>query len=184
MGEIASPSQLRMYFLRWALVTVPLVLLLGVASGQLSGSGYGNPWYDALTKPEIMPPGWAFAVVWPVLYILMGFSLALILSARGAAGRPLAVGVFVVQFALNLAWSPVFFAAHMIQGALVLIGVLIVLVVACIALFRRIRPVAALLLVPYLLWLLFAATLNYQTMVLNPDADSLAPEAGAAQIGI
>lgn len=183
MGEIASPSQLRMYFLRWALVTVPLILLLGVASGQLSGSGYGNPWFDALIKPDLMPPGWVFGVVWPILYILMGFSLALVLSARGAAGRGLAIGLFVVQFVLNLAWSPVYFGAHDMVLALGLIAAMFVTTLVTILLFRRIRPLAALLLLPYLGWLLFAGLLNYQTIQLNPDAGGLAPEAGAAQIG-
>lgn len=184
MGEIASASQLRMSFLRWALVTVPLILLLGVASGQISGSGYGNPWFDALVKPAIMPPGWAFAVVWPILYVLMGLSLALILSARGARGRPLAIGLFVAQLVLNLAWSPLFFGWHLMGVALGVTVAMFVLTAITALLFYRIRPLAALLLAPYLGWLIFAATLNYQTLTLNPEADGLAPTPGAAQIGL
>jgi tryptophan-rich sensory protein len=86
MTQIASRSQLRMSFLRYALVTVPLILLLGILSGRASNSGFGNPWFDALVKPDAMPPGWAFGVAWTILYILLGLSLALILHARGAEG--------------------------------------------------------------------------------------------------
>ena len=90
MSELASPGQLRWSFVRWALVCVPLVLMLGILSGKLAGSGYGNPWFDALAKPAIMPPGWAFGVAWTILYILMGVALAIILNARGAKGRQVA----------------------------------------------------------------------------------------------
>lgn len=183
MGEIASVSQLRMYFVRWALVTVPSVLLLGVASGQLSGSGYGNSWFDALIKPDIMPPGWVFPVVWSTLYVLMGLALALILAARGASGRPAAIGAFAVQFLLNLAWSPVFFAMHEMGPALGIIVAMFVATAVTVFLFRRIRPLAALLMLPYLVWLVFAFLLNYQTMTLNPDG-GVAPAAGTTQISL
>lgn len=59
MNEIASPGQLRLAYLRWALVTVPVIVLLGFLSGQLANSGFGNRWFDALEKPALMPPGWA-----------------------------------------------------------------------------------------------------------------------------
>ena len=64
MGQIASQSQLRMGLIRWAIVLVPLVLMLGIGSGWLSNSGYRNPWFVALAKPAFMPPGWAFPVAW------------------------------------------------------------------------------------------------------------------------
>ena len=88
MTAIASRSQLRMSFLRWALVTVPAVLLLGTLSGRASNSGYGNPWFDALVKPEAMPPGWVFGAAWTILYILLGLALAMILNARGSRASP------------------------------------------------------------------------------------------------
>ena len=80
MTGIASKSQLRMSFLRYALFTVPGVLLLGTLSGQLSGSGYGNSWFDALRKPSFMPPGFLFGIVWPILYALLGVALGMILA--------------------------------------------------------------------------------------------------------
>ena len=88
MNEIASPGQLRLAYLRWALVTVPAIVFLGFLSGKLANSGYGNRWFDALVKPDFMPPGWAFGVAWTILYILMGLALAIVIHARGArAGR-------------------------------------------------------------------------------------------------
>lgn len=171
MNLIASSGQLRASLLRWALVLVPLVVLMGFVSGRMAQSGPGNPWFDALVKPGIYPPPITFAVVWTLLYVLMGISLAMICAARGARGRALAVTVFAVQFALNLAWSPVFFGAHQMTSALIVIGVLDLAVVLTIALFSRIRPVAALLLVPYLVWICFATYLNYAFLQANPALD-------------
>jgi translocator protein len=182
MTAIASKSQLRMSFLRYALVTVPAVLLLGIVSGRLANSGYGNPWFDALAKPEMMPPGWVFGAVWTFLYILLGLALAMILHAHGAGGRGRALGLFGLQLLLNYAWSPVFFGAHKVGLALSMIIAMIVLTAATAALFARIRAAAGILMLPYLAWLLFAAVLNYQIMVLNPNAAELVPQSGSPDI--
>jgi tryptophan-rich sensory protein len=184
MTEIASRTQLRMSFLRIALITIPLVLLLGTLSGRISGSGYGNPWFDALIKPEAMPPGWVFGAMWTLLYILLGLALAMILHARGAEGRGQALGAFILQLLLNYAWSPLFFALHQVETALTVIGAMIVITAAAMVLMLRIRKTAALLLLPYLAWLCFAAYLNYQIVVLNPDAQTLVPSSGSADIAL
>ena len=181
MTGIASRSQLRLSFLRYALFTVPAVLLLGTISGQLANSGYENPWFDALTKPEIMPPGWVFGVVWTMLYILLGFALAMLLHAKGAQGRGLAIALFIAQLALNYSWSPIFFAWHRIDLALWVILAMIALTVVLIVLAWRIRRVAALLMLPYLAWLCFATLLTYQIGRLNPAAE-LAPQPAATDI--
>lgn len=184
MGEIASPSQLRMSFLRWALFTVPLIVLLGVGSGELAGSGYGNRWFASLAKPEIMPPGWVFGLTWTLLYILMGLALAVILHARRAKGRGLAIAIFIVQLAMNLAWSPLFFTLHEVQAAFWLIVALVVLAAITAILFARIRTSAGLLMLPYVAWLVFAALLNFQIGQLNPDAETLAPGSTSTQIAL
>ena len=183
-GQVASKQQLRMAFLRWAIVIVPGVLMLGVLSSRLSGSGYGNGWFDALAKPAFMPPGWVFGLGWTLLYILMGFALAMIVAARGARRRGYAITLFAVQLATNLAWAPLFFGAHKVTAALILIGLLIVAVLATILAFVRIRPVAAGLLLPYLAWLLFAATLNFAILRLNPQAEAVAPGSARTQISL
>lgn len=182
MAGIASKSQLRMSFLRYALFTVPAVLLLGTLSGRLSDSGYGNPWFDALVKPDMMPPGWVFGATWTILYILLGLSLAMVLHAKGARGRGRALALFALQLALNFAWSPAFFLYHRVDVALSLIAAMIVIAIGMILAIWRIRIVAALLLYPYLGWLMFAGALTYQVMALNPDSASLVP--GAATLDI
>jgi tryptophan-rich sensory protein len=184
MTGLASRSQLRMSFLRYALFTVPLILLLGTVSGRLAGSGYGNPWFDALVKPGLMPPGWVFGVAWTILYICLGLALALILHARGARGRGIAVGIFLAQMVLNYAWSPIFFAAHEVGLAFIVIILMIILSAVAALLFARIRKPAALLMLPYLAWLFFAAYLNWQIGQMNPDADQLVPAQASADIPI
>lgn len=178
MTEIASPAQLRMSYLRWALVTVPAILLLGTLSGVAANSGYGNGWFDALRKPGFMPPAWAFPVAWTILYICLGLALALILHARGARGRPLALTLFLVQLALNFAWSPLFFAAHKVSLAFWVIVAMWILAAAAAFLFFRIRRLAGLLMLPYLAWLLLAGALNHAIERLNPDAELAAPASG------
>lgn len=180
MTELASTGQLRASYLRWALVAVPGIVLLGTLSGVLSQSGEGNAWFDALTKPAIYPPSQLFGIVWTALYALMGLALALVLSARGAWGRERAVIAFAVQLVLNLAWSPVFFGAHQIAGALIVIMLLDVAVIVTMLLFWRVRPLAAWLLLPYLAWILFATALTWQFLIANPGADDR-EVSGAAQ---
>jgi tryptophan-rich sensory protein len=184
LGEIASPSQLRLSFLRWALVAVPLILLLGIGSGRLSGSSYGNPWFQALTKPEFMPPGWAFGAAWTILYAMMGFALAMVLHARRARQRRMAITLFALQLVLNLAWSPLFFGAHKVVPAFWLLVAILISATATTLLFRRIRPAAALLMVPYLAWLIFATVLNFEIHRLNPQAETLAPGTSSTQINL
>lgn len=171
MSELASSGQLRASFLRWALFLVPGVLLLGFLSGAVAQSGPANPWFASLVKPDIYPPPQAFGIVWSVLYVMMGLALAIIMSARGAPGRKAAIAAFAVQLALNLAWSPLFFGAHQITWALVLLAVLDIAVLVTLVLFWRVRPVAGALLLPYLAWVLFATVLNWQFLEANPGAD-------------
>ncbi|MEO8455680.1 MAG: TspO/MBR family protein [Sphingomicrobium sp.] len=160
-----------------ALVTVAMIELLGGASGWLSNSGYGNPWFDALRKPGFMPPGWLFGVVWPILYALVGIAVALVLAEPPSARRRVGLTFFGIQLVLNFAWSPIFFAGHDIGLAKVTILVMAALAAAAAGQFLRLRKAAGLLMVPYLAWLIFAATLN-------ATIESLNPSAGASLLGI
>jgi tryptophan-rich sensory protein len=151
-----------------AIPTVVVIELLGGASGWLSQSGYGNPWFDALRKPSFMPPGFVFGTVWPILYALLGIALALILAEPPSDRRRIALSLFAVQMVLNLAWSPIFFAGHDITLAKYVIMAMNVVAAAAALLFFRLRPLAGLLMVPYLCWLIFATALNTSIETLNP----------------
>jgi translocator protein len=180
LGELASTGQLRASLLRWALVTVPLLELLGLASGRLAGSG--NAWFAALEKPGFMPPASIFPVAWTILFALLGMALAIVLNARGAPRRGVALVLFAGMFAGLLAWSPLFFAWHRIWPAFGLILAILAVAIAVAIIFGRIRRTAGLLIVPLLLWLGFAAALNYEIGRRNPDADGVAGESASAQI--
>ena len=158
---------------RYAAVTVPAIVLLGSLSGWLSNSGYANAWFAALDKPFFMPPGWLFGVVWPILYVMLGLALALVLAEPASARRRTALGLFFAQLALNFAWSPIFFAAHAIRPALLVIVVLAGLAAMTASEFRRLKPVAGWLLLPYLAWLCFAAALTAAIDRLNPYSEKL-----------
>ena len=170
MNRLASPAQLRASYIRWALFLVPLVLLLGFVSGQLGGDA-SDPWFVALAKPAIFPPPMTFGIVWPILYALMGLAAAMVCAAWGSRYRLPAILAFGLQLVVNLAWFPVFFGQHEITLALYVILVLDVAVLITVVLFWKVRRAAALLLVPYLAWNLFATVLNWQFLQLNPQAD-------------
>lgn len=155
-----------------ALITVPAILVLGWASGWLSNSGYENAWFAGLVKPPFMPPAWVFPVAWTTLYALLGVSLAMILAEPASPLRKAAITLFLVQLALNFAWSPIFFAGHDIKLGVMVIFAMLVIALGAAALFRRIRAAAGWLMLPYLLWLCFAATLNRTIDLLNPGAGS------------
>jgi len=155
---------------RIALVTVPVMVLLGSASGWLSNSGFGNQWFDALAKPSFMPPGWLFGVAWTILYILLGLALAIALAEPPSPRRKLGLTLFFIQLALNFAWSPIFFGLHQIGLAKIIIYLIAVLAAAAAGQFLRLRRPAGLLMIPYLTWLIFAAILNATIQNLNPGA--------------
>lgn len=182
MSELATPGQLRMSYLRWALVTVPATVLLGSLSGLMANSGYNNRWFTTLDLPAITPPGWVFGVAWTLLYICLGLALAMILHARGAKGRATALALFFVQMIANFTWPPMFFGQHQVTVALYLILFILLAAIATTFAFAPIRKAAAWLLVPYMIWLSFAAILNFQIDQRNPDAETLVPTVASTQI--
>lgn len=126
--------------------------------------------YAQLLQPEWAPPGSVFGPVWTALYTLMGIAAWLVWSRGGfRAVRPGLV-LFLVQLAVNALWSWLFFAWHLGGLAFAEISLLLALIVATCIAFWRVRPLAACLLVPYLLWVCFAAVLNYSVWQLNPQA--------------
>lgn len=151
-----------------ALITVPLIVGVGFLMGQLSNSGYGNDWFDALAKPAAMPPGWAFGVAWTILYVLLGVALAIVWNAPSSGTRTAGLVLFFIQLALNFSWSPLFFRAHQVDLALAVIVAMLALSAATTAAFKRASKAAAGLMLPYLAWLAFASYLNFEILRLNP----------------
>jgi len=153
----------------WAKIILSIVVveILGGLGGYLTASSIGS-WYAALERPPGTPPNAVFGPVWTVLYALMGIAFALIWH-RVPAGpeKRVAIILFFIQLALNLAWTPVFFGAHQLAAALMVITLLILAIVITIVRFRPLDRVAAGLLVPYLLWVCYATYLNAGFMVLN-----------------
>ena len=134
---------------RAGIVLVPLLLVLGGLSAQLSGSTEDNRWYQTLVLPALQPPGPVFGIAWSILYSMIAIAAAIIWGHKAAPGRSLALGLFALGFAINLTWSPVFFRLHLIVPALAIIGVMLVLAIGTIFAFARVSRVAAWLLLPY-----------------------------------
>lgn len=152
-----------------ALVMLPAIILpaLGALVG-ISTSGDVDTWYDTINRSELTPPDPVFGYVWTVLYIMMGVSLGLILTAADTLNRkrPL-LTLFFVQLILNLLWSFVFFEMHLLWISAWWIVVLVALVAILIFRLWSFRRSAALLLVPYLLWLCFATYLSMTIAIIN-----------------
>ena len=184
MTGIASKSQLRMSFLRYALFSVPAMLLLGALSAALAGSSADNAWYMALNRPPLTPPGWVFGVVWTILYVLLGLVFAMLLHARGARKRGRLIALFVIGIILNLAWSPIFFRFHQVTAALVVIAAMIVITIVIAHRLWSIRKLAAAMMLVYLGWLMFAAALNEEVLRLNPNAEAVAPTGSGTNIAL
>ena len=126
-----------------------------------------NGWYDNLNKPPLTPPDWIFSPVWTVLYIMIALSFYVFLrSYKGEEGRGI-YGLLAVHVISNLIWSPLFFGLQSPLLALLDIFILIITLSIIINLFRKIKKSAALLLCPYLGWVLFAAYLNAGIWILN-----------------
>lgn len=180
MNLLASKAQLRASFLRWALFTVPLVLLIGFTAGQLGGPD--TPWFQGLEKPAIFPPPAAFGIVWTVLFVMIGLALALVASAWGAVGRGVALTFFAVHFLVTQSWTAVFFGMQDMQAGLYVLGFAIVSLLVALPLIWRVRRVAAVLLLPYFAWVCFASVLNYEFIRANPDGGERGTSGAAARI--
>ena len=147
-------------WLAWVLLSFAATL-----PGAVSPPG---DWYQTLAKPDWTPPGWAFPVVWTTLYVLMGTAAWMVWRKRGDnRGARGALTLFVFQLLFNAAWTPTFFGAQQILAALVVIVVLWFAVLATLLAFRKVSGTAALLLVPYLVWVTIATALNFEIWRLN-----------------
>ncbi len=146
-------------------------ILLCQAAGFV-GALFTSPaipgWYATLQKPSFNPPAWLFAPAWTILYLLMGISLFLVWQ-KGWEKKEIkqAITIFAVQLTLNSLWSILFFGFRQPLWALAEIVTLWLFILLTILKFKKINPAAGLLLVPYLIWVSFAALLNYFIFLLN-----------------
>lgn len=143
------------------------VVFIAAAIGAVASVTAGA-FYAQLVLPAWAPPGSVFGPVWSVLYVLMGVAAGLVWRVGGPTSR-LALAVFLAQLVLNVLWSWLFFGWHLGALAFADIVVLLVLIIANVVLFWKIKPLAGALLVRYLLWVGFASALNYAVWQLNPQ---------------
>lgn len=145
-------------------------LLASFVTGAIGALASVNAagFYGQLVTPAWAPPAWLFGPVWSVLFILMGVSAWLVWREHGFRGAGAALKLYTAQLVANALWSWLFFAWHLGAIAFAEIVVLWVLIAATIVMFWRLHRLAAILLVPYLLWASFAAALNFALWQLNP----------------
>ncbi len=137
-----------------------LATLATGAVGALS-TRQAREFYAGLVQPAWAPPGWVFGPVWTVLYLLMGVAAWLVWRRAGWAGATTALSLFLAQLLCNALWSWIFFAWHRGDLAFAEIIVLLGLIIATMLAFARVHRIAAVLLLPYLAWVTFAAALNF-----------------------
>ena len=148
-------------------LAVALSLLPGALGAIATGSSVGT-WYQEIEKPDWTPPDAVFGPVWTLLYVSMGVAVWIVWSHAEGKTRRVAVAMFGTQLLLNAAWSFLFFGMRSPGWALLEIILLWLAIVVTLVLFTRIRPWAGALLVPYLLWVTFAAALNAAIWKINP----------------
>lgn len=148
------------------LAWILLVAGLGALAGVLFPPG---EWFASLVKPTFQPPNWLFGPVWTVLYVAMAVAVWMVQRAADvdATLRRRALLLFFVQFALNLAWTPLFFGLRSPGLAFIDICALWIVLLWTLLTFGRLKPLAGYLLLPYLLWVSFALVLNGTLWLMN-----------------
>lgn len=146
------------------IVSVLIALAVGALGSLITQRGM--PVYEALIKPALTPPSAVFPIVWTILYILMGISAAMIWKSEHT-GRESALSVYALQLALNGLWTILFFGFAAYFPAFLLLVLLWGTTLLMIRLFSKVNRCAGLLQIPYLIWLTFAAYLNFSIWLLN-----------------
>lgn len=147
------------------LVIVLTTVLIGLLASLFSGNT--RQIYTSFIKPPLSPPGWLFGVIWPVLYLLMGIAAYIIYQTPQTPDRNKATTLYWVQLFVNFLWPIIFFRFEWYWLAVIVILLLDVLVIMTMIWFYRIDKRAGYLLIPYLIWILFATYLNIGIAMLN-----------------
>ena len=154
--------------IKWKELIISLVipLAVGVVSGFLNKDSMKD--FENLNQPPLSPPGWLFPVVWTVLYILMGIASYLVYTSYATKlQKKNALTVYGVQLFFNFVWSFLFFKFSLYSFSFVWILILWALIILTAVMFYKISKPAAYLMIPYLLWVTFAAYLNLGVAILN-----------------
>jgi tryptophan-rich sensory protein len=151
-------------------LAVWLALVFAAATVGAVASIDAGAFYAQLVRPEWAPPAWVFGPAWTALYLLMGIAAWLVWRVGGYRAARGALTLFLAQLALNALWSWLFFGWHRGAWAFFDILVLWAFIVATLIAFWRVRRLAGVLLLPYLLWVSFASALNYAIWQLNPQS--------------
>jgi benzodiazapine receptor len=162
----------------WELIG--LILLcegVGLLGGRWTGPEIPR-WYRTLAKPSFNPPGWIFAPVWAILYVLMAIAAWLVIESPASPARTVGLILFFIQLALNLAWSWIFFRKHAIGAAAIEVAVLWCTIGVATVLFSQVSGAAAWLMAPYWAWVTFASILNAMIWRLNPARHDGLPSFG------
>jgi len=158
---------------RKTLITNLLASIILCQTAGFIGAFFTTPsiptWYASLNKPSFTPPNWVFAPVWITLFTMMGAALSLVWNKRqyNQKVNP-ALTAFALQLTLNTLWSIVFFGFHSPLGGLIVITLLWFAITLTTVRFHKVSLTAAVLLVPYLMWVSFAAILNLMILLMNP----------------
>ncbi|MBE6940665.1 MAG: tryptophan-rich sensory protein [Ruminococcaceae bacterium] len=148
------------------IISALIALAVGGLSALLSMDAMAA--YDtAVVKPALTPPGWVFGVVWPILYALMGISAARIWLSKDSTAKSKGLNLYVAQLIVNFFWSLIFFNAQAFGFAFFWLLLLWALVLLMILQFNKVDKKAALLQIPYLIWLTFAAYLSFGVWIMN-----------------
>ncbi|MBD3278307.1 MAG: tryptophan-rich sensory protein [Candidatus Aegiribacteria sp.] len=142
-------------------------IVVSLLAGFIGSMFPPGEWYQTLAKPSFNPPGYVFGPVWTVLYILMGVAAWLVIRKVGFANGRVPLMFFGFQLVLNALWSYLFFGRRLIGVAFFEIIVLWVLILVTLILFWRVRRLAGVLMLPYILWVSFASVLNFSLWRLN-----------------
>lgn len=148
------------------IVCIAIPVAVGGVAGSITAPAIDG-WYTTLNKPSFNPPNWLFAPVWTTLYVLMGVSFYMIWVHPQEKYKRRCMQVYALQLFLNFLWSIIFFALEKPDLALIEIVTLWVAILWMISLFRKIKPIAGYLQIPYLLWVSFATVLNFVIWWLN-----------------
>jgi translocator protein len=153
---------------RWKFMLCLCSTILTGVIGTVLMKGAINGWYQYLTKPSFTPPAWLFGPVWTILYLVIGYAAYRVYKNKTLSAIKVPAFIFMIQLFLNAAWTLVFFKFQSIFGGLIVILFLWLSILGLIRAFAKESKAAAMLLIPYFLWVSFAAVLNFSIWRLNP----------------